>query len=687
MLYLKRLSPLFPKLPSLSRSIITKTSPLLIKKKQVIISPSMTLSNLATQMDINMNTLLYALRDIESNNKLDQESFVSAETAEILAHEFNCLPTYPQKEAKFPLRPPVVTIMGHVDHGKTTLLDSFRNSNICASEYGGITQSIGAFSMKTSSGGIITFIDTPGHKAFTNMRARGAEITDIVILVVCATEGVQPTTLESIRHAREADVPVIVALNKIDLPNADANRVELQLLDAGVELEKFGGEVMSIQISAKKRMNLDQLEEAILFKSELMDLRADKTGFARGTIIESKIIEGRGSLCSLLVQKGTLKPGDNLVSGNVYGKIRFILNEFGEQLKEALPSQAVEVTGLNDMPDSGNDLIIVSSPAKAKAIADRRKNEKEREEAEKKEKEVKIVLPKLSYQERRGLRTQKTNMIVERLKDELEQVKAGAELNAFRDLKKIKDKLGKGMSFEENLEKIQEMFSDKEEKSINVFLKAQNFGMLEALEDSVNILGREKNVPIRIIQSEVGAITSQEIEFAKEQKGVILCMDLRIPRNVMAKAQKLGVAIKSHKIIYHLLADVNNLILDFTEPLYVTETLGKAEVKQIFSISEKGSKSKLVGGIYVINGSIQRRGKFKVIRDGDVVYQDAEADSLRKLKEHVKEVVQGHEGGIGLEDDVILKVGDILECYETKRRKNYFNPTQSEVEASEVQDK
>lgn len=686
-MFLKRLTQLKP---FFHRSFNTKkASPLLTKKRTVLITTSVTLEDLSSQMNVNIHTLLKAFREIEDDTTLEPESFVNTETAEILAHEFNCLPTFPANELKFPLRPPVVTIMGHVDHGKTTLLDSFRNSNIVATEHGGITQSIGAFSMQTTNGGVITFIDTPGHKAFTNMRARGAEITDIVILVICATEGVQPTTIESIRHANEADVPIIVAFNKIDLPSADINKIELQLLDLGLELEKFGGEVMSVPVSAKKKLNLDQLEEAILFKAELMDLRADTQCTARGTVIESKVVDGKGSLCSVLIQKGTLRPGDNLVAGSVFGKIRFILNEFGKPLKDAGPSQAVEITGLKDLPEAGDDLLIVNSQSKARSISNRRKSEKEILKAKEQEEKMidSFIMPQLDQKDRMALRSQRTDLIVDKLKFDLELIRSGKKtIEDLPSFDKIRKAVANGASLESQVERIENLFTKKEEKSLNIILKAQNFGMLEALEDSVNLASREKSCPISIVLSGVGQITLQDIDFAREHSAIVLCMDLKIQKVIMQKALKASVPVKSHKIIYHLLNDVNHLIADFTEPEFSESTIGKAEVKNVFEISEKGIKAK-VYGIYVIDGTIQRKQKFKVFRDNKTEYNDLEAESLRRFKEHVKEVLKGHECGLGFGNDVELQVGDVLICYEVKKRKRLFNPTQTEVEASEVQDK
>lgn len=664
---------------------LPKATSFLQKKKSVNIRNHMTVQELARAMNLKTKEVLEVFREIENDPTLDAESVISKDTSEIVANEFNFLPVITETYAELPLRPPIVTIMGHVDHGKTTLLDAYRNSNICATEHGGITQGIGAFTAKTSSGGKITFIDTPGHEAFTLMRARGAQITDIIVLVVCATEGVQPQTVEAINHASDSDVPMIVAINKVDLPTADINRVELQLLEQGVNLEKFGGDVLHVPVSGKKRIGLDQLEDYILFKAELMELRADPNCMAQGTVIETKAGLVHGSACSLLVQRGTLRVGDILVVGKAFGKVRNMINEYGKSLKEAGPSDAVEIAGIKEIPNAGDNFLVVKDPKIAKRIAVKRgfiediNSETGPED--------KVTLPKLTHKERLQLKSKDVSMLIERLKGEKTKIETKGidklEIDVYTQLDKKTKEI---KTMDERIEEISSLFSEKQNKEIKVVLKAANRGMLDALVDSVSKLASKENCPVSILESTVGSLCQHDIDLAEEFSAVILMMDLPIPKNYATQANKLGIAIKSHKIIYHLLDEILDLIKDTTGPSHLPQLVGSARVKTLFKLDSKKSPQ-TVAGLEVTSGSLNKRSRFRVIRNGSVIAEDLEIDTLRHFKDQVSQVAKGQECGMTFKKPVELKMDDVIEGYEIRAVEKRFRHKVETVRAEDVKDK
>jgi translation initiation factor IF-2 len=486
-------------------------------------------------------------------------------------------------ELKFP-RPPIVTIMGHVDHGKTTLLDSLRNSSVCASEFGGITQGIGAFSLKTKSGEI-TFIDTPGHLAFTNMRAKGVEVTDIIVLVVCASEGIQPQTLECLDHAKSAEVPIIVAINKIDLPSANLQKVELELLKLGLELDKHGGDVLHVNISAKNKIGLDDLIDTILLQAELMELAEVVDCPARGYVLESRYTPGIGNVCNIINTKGTLKIDDYITAGEAYGKVKKMQDEYGNDLKSLTPSKPAEIIGFKVLPKSGSKYLVTDNQAEAMSMSKTQTSESHKViSQELLTKEEKIVIPSLSFKERRALMNYDTSMLVERLETELEKIKSG-ELNpeGSRSISQLSKKVDKPI--EEQIKNISNLFQSKNEpESIKLILKAQNFGMLEAVEKSIKKLEEAKGIKIYLIKSNVGVIAQEDLDMAQENQAPILCMNVKIDKHIENAAKKANIALKSHKIIYHLLNDVEMLIKDFKETTKEV-LLGKALVKDKFEIS------------------------------------------------------------------------------------------------------
>ena len=669
----------------------TRVTPSLsIKKPTVRINPTNTVSQLAERMNVSPLTALKSLKDIEEDSNLHLESVVSVETAQLLAFEFNCIPVIEGDRSMLPLRPPVVTIMGHVDHGKTTLLDAFRNSNICGGEYGGITQGIGAFSMSTSTGLKITFIDTPGHQAFTSMRARGTQITDIVILVICAVEGVQPQTIEALNLAKDAGVPIIVALNKIDLPGANIGKVELQLVEAGLDLDKFGGDTLLIPISAKKKTNLDRLEEALLFKAELMDLREDPNCMAQGSIIESRTAKSRGSSCSALVRRGTLKVGDILVAGKSHGKIRKMTNDSGQAVAAAGPSCAVELTGLEELPEAGEPFFVVSLLRKARFMSTRLSEEKEELKSQDPSiANTQITLPKLDRLQRSRFRAGHTNIMVQQMNQsdssDLPDSPKKLKKNEQKRLKKTIE--GRNMQRENTMstEQTQSIVTNVEKPQVSIVLKAGNKGMLEALTSSIYQVAGKEGAAVEIIKADVGAITPEDLHDAEEFQAIILGMDVFVPSSILSQARAKHIPLKAHKIIYHLLEDVTALAKDLTAPPTYTHLVGSAVVKQVFKQS-KGS-GPTVAGLEVKTGMVSQGMKYKVSREGRVVAQDLKVGSLKRHKQDVREVPKGMECGLVLTDFHDYQDGDTIECYEERKTEKQFRVQQLVVEASDVKDK
>uniref|UniRef100_A0A7V3ZZC6 Translation initiation factor IF-2 n=1 Tax=candidate division WOR-3 bacterium TaxID=2052148 RepID=A0A7V3ZZC6_UNCW3 len=491
-------------------------------------------------------------------------------------------------------RPPVVAVMGHVDHGKTTLLDYIRHTNIADKEVGKITQHIGAYQIEYQ-GKKITFLDTPGHEAFSAMRARGAQVTDIVILVVSAVEGVKEQTIEAINHARSARVPIIVAINKIDLPNADPERVRRELTQFGLIPEEWGGDTLMVEISAKTGQNVDELLLGILLKAEELKLRSTSKGPARGVVIESRIDKGKGPLATVLVQKGTLRVRDFFVAGLTYGRVRSLFNEWGEKVEAAGPSVPVQVQGFEDLPQAGDIFEVVSSDDEAKRIAE----------------------------ERRKLKK--------------EQIQRG--------------------EYTLILKSIQERIRAGELKELPLVIKADCYGSVEAIQDSLSKMS-VKDVKPEIIFAGVGAVTENDVELAHTAQGVVIGFNTTIDPRAKQKAKELGVTIKTTRLIYELLEDVEKMLKGLVEPVTKEVVLGKAEVRRIFRIAKIG----VVAGCYVIDGVIQRNAKVRVLRDGEVIY-DGKIASLKRFQEDVKEVQSGFECGIKIEGFDKIKEGDIIECY------------------------
>jgi translation initiation factor IF-2 len=493
-------------------------------------------------------------------------------------------------------RPPVVTIMGHVDHGKTSLLDYVRKANVVAGEAGGITQHIGAYHVTLPGDREITFLDTPGHQAFTAMRARGAQVTDIVVLVVAADDQVMPQTVEAISHARNAGVPIIVAINKIDLPTANIPKVKQDLLQQNVVLEEFGGNVLSAEISAKKGTRVDTLLEQILLQAEILDLKANPKGKGHGTVLEATLDPGKGPLATILVQKGTLQVGDNFICGKFSGRVRALYDERGKTVKEAGPSIPVQILGFEGVPAAGDTFAVVTDAVEAREIAQKRQR-LERE-----------------AQNRRSAR--------------------GGTLEDFsRALK------------------------EGEVSTLGIIIKADQGGPAEALADALAQLSTNE-VRVDVVHRGVGAITESDILLAKASNAIVLGFHVRPDSNARAAAEREQVDVRTYRIIYEAVEDVRSALEGLLKPEERETVLGEAEVLQLFKVSKVGT----IAGCAVRSGTIQRTAKARVIRDGVTVYTGALA-SLKRFKDDVREVREGLECGIGIENFNDLKVGDRIESY------------------------
>ncbi|HEX2850776.1 MAG TPA: translation initiation factor IF-2, partial [Acidimicrobiales bacterium] len=501
-------------------------------------------------------------------------------------------------------RPPVITVMGHVDHGKTLLLDKIRHANVVAGEAGGITQHIGAYQVD-KDGRLITFIDTPGHEAFTAMRARGADITDIVILIVAADDGVMPTTIEAIDHAKAAEVPIVVAINKIDRENANIDRVKQQLSEQGLTPEDWGGDTITVPISALQEIGIEELLEQVLLVAEIQlteELQANPEGLARGFVLESNLDVGRGPVATVLVEKGTLRVGDTIVAGAAWGKVRALIDDKGDNVKEALPSMPVQVLGLSDVPQAGDELRATTDDKVAKAVANARAQ-------------------RLRFQQQRG---------------------SAAATGGGAKLEDIFDQIQRG-----------------ETATLNLILKADVHGSLEALTEAVRKLERDE-VKIAFVRRAVGGISESDIDLAATSGSTIIGFNVRPDRKARERADQQGVEIRTYEIIYKLLEDLEAAMVGMLKPEYEEVVTGDAEVREIFS-TPRGK----VAGCYVQNGTITRNSKVRYLREGTIIWKGT-LPSLRRFKDDVREVQAGFECGIMLSDFQDLRVGDIIETFEER---------------------
>jgi translation initiation factor IF-2 len=501
----------------------------------------------------------------------------------------------PDEEELLVTRPPVITVMGHVDHGKTLLLDAIRTTDVVSTEAGGITQHIGAYQV-VRNGRAITFIDTPGHEAFTAMRARGAQVTDVAILVVAADDGVKPQTAEAINHAKAADVPIVVAINKCDLPGADPVRARSQLTEYGLVAEELGGDVPMVEVSAKAKTGLDDLLEIVLLQADMLELRANPAKQARGRVVEANLDRGRGPVATLLVQAGTLRRGDILVAGTADGRIRAMFDENGNPVEEAGPARPVQVLGLDEVPEAGDEFRVVDAERFARDVAERRASRERRKE------------------------------LADRRPTTLEEFTSAVEAGG--------------------------------RATLNVIIKADVSGSAEALEDALLKLELEE-VLVRVIQKGVGAISQGDVRLAEASNAIIVAFNVRPGTNVREEIARSGVDVRTYRIIYEAIEDIELAVRGLLAPEQREQILGEAEVREIFRVPRIG----VVSGCMVTQGVVRRDAQVRLVREGVVLVEDS-MRSLRRFKDDVREVAQGFECGIGLDKFQDVKVGDVIEAFE-----------------------
>jgi translation initiation factor IF-2 len=581
-----------------------------VAKRVIELGESITVGELARQMSLKSGEVIAKFLGlgvlVTINQAIDKDtaSIVADELGYEVKHvEYNeqdiIQDTLEENEADLQPRPPVVTVMGHVDHGKTSLLDRIRSAAVAAKEAGGITQHIGAYSVTTEGGRVITFIDTPGHAAFTSMRARGAQVTDIVVLVVAADDGVMPQTREAINHAQAAKVPIVVAVNKMDRPDANPDRVKNQLAELGLQPEDWGGDTMFFPISALRGDGISELLEGILVQAEVKELKANPNRRAKGTVIESRQDRGRGVVATVLVQGGTLKVGDIFVSGAEYGRVRTMGNYKGERAESAGPSTPVEITGLNGMPASGDDFFVMESEADAREVAGNR-----------------------------------------------------AEAKAFKERS-----LASGPM---SLEEFAKRASNQAAQELNVILKADVQGSVEAVKHSIEKLSGEK-VKVRVLHAAVGGVNESDVQLAIASSAIIVGFGVRAEPRATADAEQAGIEIRFYRVIYELLDDVRKAMVGLLEPIKQESSLGRVEVRDTFNVPKIGT----IAGCYVTGGLIKRNAFGRLLRDNRVIHE-GKLGSLRRFKDDVREVQAGFECGIGLEGFNDVKIGDVIEVFEIK---------------------
>lgn len=585
------------------------TTPKAIKRR-IKIDDTIILAELAKRMGIKANEMIAKLMSLGVMATVNQT--IDFDTAVLVSTEFgyelekasfeedNLLKAVEDDPKNLTERPPVVTIMGHVDHGKTSLLDVIRKTRITELEAGGITQHIGAYNVTTPKGQVV-FLDTPGHEAFSAMRSRGAKITDIVVLVVAADDGVMPQTIEAINHSKAAGVPIIVAVNKIDKDNADPERVLRELSENGLVTEEWGGDTIFVKVSAKENTGIDDLLEMIILQTEMLELKANANKLARGHVVEAKLDAGRGPVATVLIQEGTLRAGDSVVCGIHYGKLRALLNDLGQQVSSAGPSLPIEVIGLSGVPSAGDELVSVTDEKDARQISQHRVR-----------KQRSVDLAKTSRLSLDGL---------------FEKMKTG------------------------------------EVKDLNLILKGDVHGSIEALKDSLSSLSNDE-VNINIVHGATGTITESDISLAAVSNAIIVGFNVRSSPKVQEMANEEQVDIRYHNVIYDVIKEIRDAMLGLMSSTFEDRTQGWAEIRDVFHIPKIGT----IAGSYVTEGNFQRGKLVRLLRDGVVIYE-GKLSSLRRFKDDVKEVQNGYECGIGIENFNDIKIGDNLECYYTEEIK------------------
>ena len=573
------------------------------RPKHIKLPETIAVKDLASKMSYTASDIIKKLMLMGVMASINQE--IDFDTATLVAGEFGVtteelppdidptlIPEIVDDPKTLKERPPVVTVMGHVDHGKTSLLDAIRNTSVSTHEAGGITQHIGAYQV-VCKGKKIVFLDTPGHEAFTAMRARGAQITDVAILVVAADDGVMPQTVEAIDHAKSANVPIIIAINKIDKPGANPERVKQELMEYGLVAEEYGGDTIMVPVSAKQHTGIDDLLENILLVAEVEELKANPNREARGVIIEAKLDKGRGSVATVLVQSGTLRIGDSIVVGTAYGHVRAMINDRGDNVKKAGPSMPVEILGLNDVPSAG-DILAAVDEKQARSIAEARLG------------------------------------------------------NQRRDLIK-----SKSVSLDALFQQIQE----GDIKDLNILVKADVQGSVEALNSALLGLNKNDEVRVSIVHSGVGAVSESDIMLASASQAIVIAFNVRPDANARRLADTENVDIRTYRVIYDALNDVKDAMSGMLKPKYKEVIQGRVEIRQVMRFSKA-----LVAGSYVLEGKIKSNSKIRILRDNVELF-DGEIDSLRRFKDEVKEVAAGYECGISIVDFRDFAEGDIIEAY------------------------
>ena len=593
---------------------------IIARPKHIKVGENIIVKDLASKMSCTAAEVIKKLFMMGVMATINQE--IDFDTAALVASEFgvSCeelppevdpteIPEIEDDPKSLVPRPPVVTVMGHVDHGKTSLLDVIRKTSVSTHEAGGITQRIGAYQVNCK-GRKIVFLDTPGHEAFTAMRARGAQVTDIAVLVVAADDGVMPQTIEAIHHAKSAGVPILVAINKIDKPGANPDIVKQELMEQGLVSEEWGGDTIMVPVSAKKKIGIDDLLENILLIADVQELKANPNRDARGVIVEAQLDKGRGPVATVLVQNGTLRIGDFIIAGKTYGKVRAMVNDRGDNVRKAGPSVPVEVLGLNDVPDAGDKLAVLEEK-QAKSIAEHRI---ERE------------------------RTHLINKKKVSLDDLFQQIQEG----------NIKD--------------------------LNIVIKADVQGSVEALTGSLLSLNKNEEVRVSIVHSGVGAVNESDVMLASASNAIIIAFNVRPDAKAKKLAENEDVDIRTYRVIYDALNDVKDAMSGMLAPKYKEVVQGRVEIRQVMKFSKA-----LVAGSYVLEGEIHNNSKIRIIRDNIEIF-DGELDGLRRFKDDVKKVSAGYECGITIKDFRDFHEGDIIEAYTMEEIKTSITEANKKAE-------
>ncbi|MDC0651754.1 translation initiation factor IF-2 [Alphaproteobacteria bacterium] len=578
--------------------------------REVKLPEYITVQELANRMASRVGDVIKVL--IANDITATANQTIDSDTAELVVLEFGHKPkrvsesdievglgTAVEENADAIERPAIVTVMGHVDHGKTTLLDALRNTDVVSKEHGGITQHIGSYQVKTKEDKKITFIDTPGHSAFSGMRARGAKLTDIVVLVVAADDGVMPQTIEAIQHSKAANVPIIVAVNKIDAPGADKDKITNELLKHDIVVEKLGGEVPLVEISALKKQNLDSLLDTILLVSEILEIKASLTQRAEGTVVESKREQGRGVIASIIQQRGILRKGDIVVAGSQWGKIRAIIDDKGKNTDELYPSAPAEILGLNDVPLAGDDIITVENEARAREVSE--------------------------YRNAIILKEKTTLSRANSMEDILKNIKSG------------------------------------EKKLLNLILKADALGSKEAIINTLEKIGNDE-VNVQILLSGVGGINETDVSLAATNEAMIIGFNVRADIQAKKAAKQQGINVKYYSVIYEIFDEIRDLLSGLLAPTEKEKFLGYATIKQVFKITKVGK----IAGCLVTEGIIKKNTKLRILRD-NVVIHSGELDKLKRHNDETKEVKQGLECGVSVQNFSDIQVDDVIECYEIEK--------------------